>query len=100
MYPDYPTYSFISYYVDMHPVYKTYFNEYTEEDHYDTKMVYKILCKRMPPDFEKDFIRQIGIRINNEGGIDALRGWLACFNSAVSLISEEIENEDDAEVVS
>ena len=57
MYPDYPTYSDISYYVDRHPVYKTYFNEHTEEDHFDMKLIYKILCKRMPPDFRKRFYK-------------------------------------------
>ena len=99
MYPDYPTLSNIAYYVDTHPVYKASFNEYTEEDHADVKMIYKILCKRMPPDFEQDFIRQVGKRMDSEGGIDALRGCLACFNIAMSLISEDIENEDDEEVI-
>ena len=37
--------------------------------------------------------------MDGEGGIDALRGCLACFNIAMSLISGDVENEDDEEVI-
>ena len=62
-------------------------------------MVYTVICKRMPLDYAENITREVGRRIKDEGGDDALRGCLACFNIAMSLISEEIENEDDEEVI-
>ena len=38
MYPDYPTLSNTAYYVDKHPIYAVYFNEYSKENHSDMEI--------------------------------------------------------------